>query len=469
MSAAAPAPRPRWQLALLTLAAVGGALLGLDLTLRALGALPPDDPLLFFAKTREPRVDPFVEVAPGRLAIRPDWVNDGKGLRGRRGRRAGRQFLLPGFRPAELARVKPEGTLRIVALGGSTSYGLFVGGDAAFVSVLGRELAARSGRPVEALNLGCAGFASDRVAALLPTALALAPDLVVVYAGHNEMLGGDAGPTAGLTPSLRLRAWLLARSALFAWLDHAWTRALRAAETESVREEVAALEAGEIPTFVLEAVPASQRVAPSDAFRAWAAERYRANLRRMIESARGAGVPLLFALPVSNLRAPPAVSFHAPDFGAKRDFDTALRAAVALREGGKLVEARAELERAVALSPGHAMAWYLHGEVLRELGRDDEARAAYRRATDLVTYRITTPLEEVFLDVMRAEGAPWVDLRPRFQGDLSDAAAARLFVDHLHPTAAGHAEIAAALLPPALALLPPRGPQVAREAEREAR
>ena len=84
------------------------ALLALaDLGLRAAGALPPDDPLLFFASTRAPEVDPFIEVGGGRVAVRPDWVNDGEGLRGRRGQRAGRQFLYPGFRPAELARVKP--------------------------------------------------------------------------------------------------------------------------------------------------------------------------------------------------------------------------------------------------------------------------------------------------------------------------------------------------------------------------
>lgn len=463
--------RPRWQLALFGLAVALGALLGLDATLRAVGALPPDDPLLFFAKTREPVVDPFVEVAPGRLAIRPDWVNDGEGLRGRRGRRAGRQFLLPGFRPARLARAKPDGALRIAALGGSTTYGLFVGADAAFVAVLGAELAARTGRPVEALNLGCAGFASDRVAALLPSALALDPDLVVVYVGHNEMLGGAEGPTGRLTPALRLRAWLLARSALFAWLDHATTRALRAAETERLREEVAVLEAGQIPTFVPEEVPASQRVAPTPAFRAAAAARYRGNLVRIAETARAAGVPLLFALPVANLRSPPGLAFHAPDFAALREFEAALRAAAALREAGKHEDALAALDRAVALSPEHALAHFLRGDALRALGRDDAARAAWRRAIDLdgVTHRITTPLEQAFLDVVREQGVPWVDLRPLFHADLSDAGAARLFVDHLHPTAAGHAAIADALLPEARALLASRGSLAASAREGEGR
>jgi lysophospholipase L1-like esterase len=80
---------------------------------------------------------------------------------------------------------------------------------------------------------------------------------------------------------------------------------------------------------------------------------------------------------------------------------------------------------------------------------------SYRGAIDRdgVTHRITSPLSEVFVDVMRREGAAWVDLSPRLQSDLSDAAARHAFVDHVHPTAAGHAEIAEALREPALALL----------------
>jgi lysophospholipase L1-like esterase len=454
--------RPRWQLALLAAALVLGAFAALDLALRAFGALPPDDPLLFFTRTRAPNVNPFVDVGGGRVAIRPDWVNDGASLRGRRGLRAGRQFLLPGFRPAELTRVKPDAVLRMVGLGDSTAYGLFVGADAAFISVLGREITASTGRPVEAVNLACAGFASDRVLALLPTALSLDPDLVVVYVGHNEMLGGADGPAAGLNRALRARAWLLERSALFAWLDHTWITTLRGAETERVREEVAALEAGEIPTFVPEAVPASRRAAPSPEFRARAAARYRENLEAIVAAGREARVPLLLVLPVANLRWPPGLSFHAPGFAEEEEFAAALRAAAALREAGKREQELAALDRAVALSPSFAQAHSLRGDALHALGRDDEARAEYAAAIDRdgVTHRITSSLEAQVVEVAREEGVTWVDLRPLFHADLSDEAAKRRFVDHVHPTAAGHAEVAAALREPALALLPSRGARV---------
>ena len=96
--------------------------------------------------------------------------------------------------------------------------------------------------------------------------------------------------------------------------------------------------------------------------------------------------------------------------------------------------------------------------LLAELGRDDEAQAELREALDRdgVTHRLTTALEAAFLDVMEREQAPWVDLRERMRSDSSDSVARYLFVDHVHPTAFGHKEIAEQIQGEALALLASR-------------
>jgi lysophospholipase L1-like esterase len=444
------------------------ALVALEVGLRAADVVPPDDPLLFHARSHAVDFGPFVEAESGALEIRPDWVNDGDGLRGRRGRRAGRQFLYPGFRPTRIASPKPDGRIRVLALGGSTTFGLYVGAEAAFPASLERRLSARAGgRDVEVVNLGCAGFASDRVLALLRSALALEPDLVVVYTGHNEMLGGPATEGGALGPAQRLRARLLEVSTVFAWLNHALATTLRAARTEALREDVAALEAGEIPTFVPEAVPPWERRPPSEAFRRRAAARLSANVSRMIEASRAAGVPIVFAIPAANLLSPPALSTHPEGFAAEREFAAALRATRQARETGDLPGALRGLDRALKLSPRHAMTHFRRGRLLAELGRVDEARAAYRRAVDLDarTHRITTPLEEALIAALEAAGAQSVDLRADFQDSLDPAQGERLFVDHLHPTAEGHELVAERLLAPLSATLgldadaaqPPRG------------
>ncbi len=457
MAAGTPSNRrARWPLAALAILVPLAGLAAVDLTLRGLSWVPPDDPLLFFLESRQDRFSPFVPGPGSSRVIAPDLVNDGDGLRGVRGLRKGRQFLYPGFRPASLPAPKPEGALRIFALGGSSTYGLYVGAEAAFPARLEQRLrAALPGRSVQVVNLGCAGWASDRVANLLDAVLALEPDLVVVYAGHNEMLGGPVDWADGLPPGLRLRARLLSVSTLFAWLNHALASTLRSAEAEMIREEVAAMRVGHIPTYVPEEVPSGERPRPTAAFRDAASRRFARNAERMLATTRRAGVPLLFVLPVANLNAPPAISLHPPDFHAEAVFHAHLRAAQALQEAGRFDAALERLDRAAALSPEHALVQFRRGKLLSSAGRGEEARRTLRRAVDLDarTHRITTPLEKALLAVLLREDAPWVDPRPAFHAALDPDAARILFVDHLHPSATGHARLAELVAPEVMRLI----------------
>jgi len=68
-------------------------------------------------------------------------------------------------------------------------------------------------------------------------------------------------------------------------------------------------------------------------------------------------------------------------------------------------------------------------------------------ARDGRTHRITQALSRAALRGLEGSGVEVVDLRPLFHADLDAASSSALFVDHVHPTAPGHAEIAAALLP----------------------
>src|SRR5262249_50197378 len=83
---------------------------------------------------------------------------------------------------------------------------------------------------------------------------------------------------------------------------------------------------------------------------------------------------------------------------------------------------------AIALWPAYAAAHFQRGLLLAELGRTEDARAAFRAAIDRdgVTHRLTTPLEDAFLGVMQRVHAPWVDLRETLQSDPSDAVARQL-------------------------------------------
>ncbi len=93
-----------------------------------------------------------------------------------------------GFRGAEIAPSKPAGVFRIACLGGSTTYGSGVEDPAqAYPGALERELRTR-GHAVEVINAGCPGWSSlQSLINLELRVLQLAPDVVIVYHGINDV------------------------------------------------------------------------------------------------------------------------------------------------------------------------------------------------------------------------------------------------------------------------------------------
>ncbi len=94
-----------------------------------------------------------------------------------------------GFNSAEVAWKKPAGTYRIVCLGGSSTYG--IGPSSTWTNwpvKLGEELAARSSRPIEVVNLGCQGYSTfESQINLALRGVDLEPDLVLVYHTINDL------------------------------------------------------------------------------------------------------------------------------------------------------------------------------------------------------------------------------------------------------------------------------------------
>lgn len=104
-----------------------------------------------------------------------------------------------GFRAPEWTP-KRAGTVRIVAVGGSTTYGIFSrDGSGVWPALLEQRLNAGGGPPVEILNLGVTGYTLPEImgvmAMLVPE---LDPDVVLINAGANDALAAgypdEGGP-----------------------------------------------------------------------------------------------------------------------------------------------------------------------------------------------------------------------------------------------------------------------------------
>jgi lysophospholipase L1-like esterase len=126
-----------------------------------------------------------------------------------------------GFRGREVSAGKPPGTFRIVCLGGSTTFDTgSVGSAPPWPEVLEAELRRRLQREsIEVLNLGIPGATSlDSLIDLQMRALALQPDLVIVYQAHNDLIYSVPPPYREDTDLFPLED--RPRSSLVRWLNN---------------------------------------------------------------------------------------------------------------------------------------------------------------------------------------------------------------------------------------------------------
>lgn len=93
-----------------------------------------------------------------------------------------------GFRAPEVARSRPDGTLRIACVGGSSTYGTGPSSDeATWPAQLGARLAEGSGGAAEVLNAGVPAWTSfECLTGLAFRVLPMGPDLVLFYLATND-------------------------------------------------------------------------------------------------------------------------------------------------------------------------------------------------------------------------------------------------------------------------------------------
>lgn len=224
MSAPATSPRRKRRLGLKLLLALLTPVVtiaGLEAGSYLFGTVPgPVQPVRDFHLSRIARYDRelFWSLVPGATNVAGRREINDQGLRG-----------LP-------LRPKPPGAIRILSLGESTTYGWGVEALSTYSAVLERELCA-AGTTVQVLNAGVPGYSLwQGVQFLLRRSEAFAPDVVLLYFGHNDFLrvsylGERAAPGtahAGLsdrelfelreTPTQRAAWWLSQHSNLCRWI-----------------------------------------------------------------------------------------------------------------------------------------------------------------------------------------------------------------------------------------------------------
>jgi lysophospholipase L1-like esterase len=94
-----------------------------------------------------------------------------------------------GFRGEDISTKKQDGVYRVVAIGGSTTFGVYVPWQQSYPYYLQRELQERLGKQkVEVINAGMTGStAAESVHRLFTQILPLEPDMVIIYHAYNDL------------------------------------------------------------------------------------------------------------------------------------------------------------------------------------------------------------------------------------------------------------------------------------------
>jgi len=387
--------------------------------------------------------DPYV----GFTRTLPLFVREGGGEGGGEGRGEGAAWVTAAnkrthFNPQRFPAAKADGSLRIFCLGGSTTYGRPYADDTSFCGWLRVLLAeAHPERRFEVINAGGVSYASYRVAVLMEELLDHAPDVFVIYSGHNEFLERRTYDRLLATPEpLRGLTAALSTTRTFALAATLLDRRVPAAPASG-----AELLPAEVEPLLDRSVGPADYHRDDELARA-VVEHYRYNVARMVAMARSAGALPLLVVPAANLRDfSPFKSEPSTDAATARRIAPSLERARDARREGLPADAEAILTRLVAEDPRRADLHYERARTLVALGRSDEAARAFERARDedVCPLRATSSLLAAVREVARAEAAPLVDFDAWARAHAEHGIPGRdLFLDHVHPTPDAHRELA---------------------------
>lgn len=360
-------------------------------------------------------------------------------------------YFPPGLKRAPLPErfpaLKSPGTYRVFVIGESAAMGEHLS-DFSFSRMLEELLGARyPGLRVEVINTGITAINSWVFRSFAVEVLRYEPDLLVVYAGNNEIIG-PYGPGTTFT-AVRGRAWITLRlMAARLRLTQVLNGATRRLATLGRRDAHPPAWAG-MEMLLSHPLPAGDpRVAA-------ATGNFEANLRGMVEAAQARAVPvILCTLPVNLKDCAPFQSSLSPTLSSGQTEDWNRRYARGLEclERKQTAEARAAFEQAARIDATHAELLFRLAGCHAAAGEGDQAKRFFRAARDHDTlrFRITSDLNAA---VVRCAAQGTRGLVGLADIEAAFAAAAPggvtgsdLIYDHVHLTTAGHYRAALALL-----------------------
>lgn len=340
------------------------------------------------------------------------------------------------FNDQSFLATKPPKGVRIFTLGGSSSYGFPWSAPAAFTAILGELLsAAHPDRTIEAINASGVSYAMHRLNIVADELFQYQPDIFIIYSGHNEFIEPEFFNALKRRSPVRNQAeFLLAHTRVYSGM-----RGLLGSRNDRPMQ-------ADVPFDERVRRENSRAYSPQE--KEAVVEEFRWRLQRLVRRAHERGIKVVLCTVPCNLRDwRPELSLvnSALDETWRRQWQEALRsgeAKLARREYGA---ALADFRQALKLSPHHAMTHFFIAQCHEGLGQWPEAQLAYQRACDedASPSRRLSGINQAIREVASEERALLVDLDETFTAlSPHGLVGFNLIEDYVHPTLAGHQEIA---------------------------
>ena len=340
--------------------------------------------------------------------------------------------LLPELKPSLFRKQKQKNTFRIVCLGESSMFGTPYQMTANIPGILRKQLRhLYPDRDFEVLNLGASAINSNVMADLAKHILDIEPDLVLLYAGHNEFYGPDGIGASYLEkrlPWLSSFKYATKELSLVALLE----RILVPGKEQYATHEY------NLMRQVSQEFKVSLK--SDDAVRIF--DVYEVNLRTIVTLFQEHHVPVIVSDVTSNLLFPPFASDTLANFP---EIINALKSAELLESRGKAQEALQQLLQIRSADSTNPALNYLRGRIkLRQ--KDIPAARFYltlAKDHDLLKFRAPQRTNEITRSVCDNLHVPFISSASLFTS-ISPAGIPGndFFWEHLHPTARGYYEIA---------------------------
>jgi len=318
---------------------------------------------------------------------------------------------------------------RVFFLGGSCVYGFDLIEDEAIPSRLQKSL------KVEVINAGICGANSNHLVRLAKEVAGYKPDLVLIYAGHNDARQGSAGQIYNdyLTETAKYRlADTMRRTSLGRLLAYL------------LDKQEHRIQAGDLCAWFrsLNGDPKFRELVEANFQENL--NQYATNLRRVIIRLRKGGAKVVVFGLTSNFDFVHCTSLHRPDLTTtERDqFDLHFQQGREAYQRGDFGEAQRLMKLAAQIDPQFAEAHYWAGMSMKRQYQYDEAAVWLRRARDLYLIqeesdfnyaRAPQAYNDAAARVCREASVPFIPLEDEF-GRFSSTRMpdGELFLDDLH-------------------------------------